>query len=297
MASRNPVHLQPLTKTDDLTSQICPTDISHLTSSFAITKITKIQSQNWINWTFYSQNINQKCIQKDEPLTVIKQSKIHACSKLLSLANRRVTRSFNMAKSLKDIKQTSSINKIFGTYILSGLLCSQCEEERYQLEILTSLALSINNSSITDVNSALKYYTLPEEMDVDINCFDCNMACKTVKQIKLFDMPPIVVIQIKLYKTHSSKYTKYIEINDTLDLSGVYVGEKPLPDYDLYAITIHDGRSLTSGHYYSACWVGNQWWEFNDMSVSPIDDIKSYLLKRKGNYGTITPRQSSHLDI
>ena len=38
--------------------------------------------------------------------------------------------------------------------------------------------------------------------------------------------------------------------------------------YSLYAVVVHQGRQLTSGHYYVIIRSGKKWYEINDHKVS-----------------------------
>ena len=41
--------------------------------------------------------------------------------------------------------------------------------------------------------------------------------------------------------------------------------------YSLYAVLVHKGDSLHSGHYYCCVKVDGKWWKLNDEEVTPVD--------------------------
>ena len=52
--------------------------------------------------------------------------------------------------------------------------------------------------------------------------------------------------------------------------------------YDLYAVINHTG-SLNFGHYYANCLNNNQWYEYNDSNVMPINEIQLHNEMSAGN--------------
>ena len=132
-------------------------------------------------------------------------------------------------------------------------------------------------------------FTKPEILDED-NLWYCN-KCKEHKQatkkMDIFKLPKVLILHLKRFKTSrvhsigsyffsggSSKIGTLIDFPiENLDLRKYNLGtwEEP-PIYDLFAVTNHYG-SLGGGHYtaYAKNPVKNQWFDFNDSSVSRQD--------------------------
>ena len=113
----------------------------------------------------------------------------------------------------------------------------------------------------------------------------------------IFQLPQKLIIQLKRFTTRqqSNPMMRYMGNGknnalitfplENLDLSIAENKIKPLTDkYNLYGIVNHSG-GLNGGHYTAHCknLLDKKWYEFNDSSVSYVDDIKELcrLLKKK----------------
>ena len=132
------------------------------------------------------------------------------------------------------------------------------------------------------INDSLKNYFKTEIMagDNKINCEECNTKRICYKQLKIKNLPNILVISLKRfdydYKTQKKfKLNNYFEFPFELNMS------------ELTGITIHFGVS-DYGHYYDLIKASNnKWYMFNDTNIKefPESDIpKEAFGEKKNNF-------------
>ena len=103
------------------------------------------------------------------------------------------------------------------------------------------------------------------------------MIQKIILEIKFWSLPKILIVVLKRFRNDGNKINKLINFpENNLDLRKYCVGYKKQTNiYDLFAISNHTG-SLNGGHYYAYCKMeDNQWYNFNDTSVTKIKDIET----------------------
>ena len=120
-----------------------------------------------------------------------------------------------------------------------------------------------------------------------------NNNCKTKdtkaeKKLTIFQLPQKLIIQLKRFTTRQQSNPMMRHMGngknnalitfplENLDLSIAENKIKSLTDkYNLYGIVNHSG-GLNGGHYTAHCknLLDKKWYEFNDSSVSYVDDIK-----------------------
>jgi len=82
------------------------------------------------------------------------------------------------------------------------------------------------------------------------------------------------------YGSHGGKVTRHVSFSERLDLRP-YMSDVKSPSsvwYSLYAVLVHNGCSINSGHYY--CYVrapGGTWHCMNDSSVSSRHEMFSLI--------------------
>ena len=88
----------------------------------------------------------------------------------------------------------------------------------------------------------------------------------------IWKFPNILIIHLKRFTNDGKKIVKLIDFPiDNLDLKKYCIGyDKKKSIFSLVGICNHIG-SLNSGHYYSYCKQNNDWYKFDDTSVSKIN--------------------------
>jgi len=138
----------------------------------------------------------------------------------------------------------------------------------------------------------LNEYIEVEELKGDnaYQCSNCNSKQTAQKFVKFKSLPPVLNVQLKRFE-YDYNSEQRIKLNDEISfplklkmdpylIDPKLVEEKDFvfesPEYDLVAVLIHSG-SAAVGHYYSFLKWENQWFKFNDETVTTADenDIKN----------------------
>lgn len=191
-------------------------------------------------------------------------------------------------KNIKDKMQFESFHKFiklyknnysyfikifFGQYF-NTIKCNLCNNINRNYDSFCNILLELNGNNLSE---CLENYMKSEQLD-ETNmwkCDSCNKLNKGIKKINLWSSPKILTITLKRfrYDIKSSKIDKLIDIPSKIDLNNFTKGfDNNI--YELYAICNHSGN-VSGGHYYSYCKINNEWFNFNDSSVSKIDKIIS----------------------
>jgi ubiquitin carboxyl-terminal hydrolase 4/11/15 len=109
-------------------------------------------------------------------------------------------------------------------------------------------------------------------------CSDCKEHVQAFKKFSVWTAPKILVIHLKRFSYRGrmmrERLDAVIDFPFTdLDMSPYIEGPKGPAKYDLFAVSNHYG-SLGGGHYtaYAKSRNGDQWFKFDDSSVSPVSD-------------------------
>ena len=173
--------------------------------------------------------------------------------------------------------------------------------------------LEIFNKEIT-LNETFEILSEEELLDENNEwyCENCKKKQRAKKKLEIYNVPKILIIQIKRFN-HINKINTKVDFPLTdLDLSKYTLSNDKQREikYDLFAVANHYG-SLSFGHYTAFCKnsVNEKWYEFNDSSVCEIKDLSkivsphAYVLfyKQKGlsklNWGEIYKKPFISIDI
>lgn len=95
------------------------------------------------------------------------------------------------------------------------------------------------------------------------------------KTIKYWSLPKVLVIDLKRFSVSGKKNQKLVSFPiEHLDLTNYVIGyKKNSYKYELYGVANHSGGT-SGGHYFAYIkTANNQWYSFNDTSVSKIDNL------------------------
>ena len=139
------------------------------------------------------------------------------------------------------------------------------------------------------------YLTVPIPTDKDeiklIDCFDLFTQDESMdddnkyqhpktkeyinvkRQFLFWNLPKVLIVCLKRFNNSRRKITSHIDIPiENLDLSSYLRGYDKKANYRLIGISNHSG-GVGGGHYYSYCRGENDnWYEFNDTSVTKINE-------------------------
>jgi ubiquitin C-terminal hydrolase len=175
--------------------------------------------------------------------------------------------------------ETTFIHRIFGGYLQNSLSCPSCEYVSKSYESFLDLSLEISNG-VTSMAEALKRFSAVETLDANNRwkCPGCKQLVRAHKRLTINEGPPILVAHLKRFATNgktgaSTKLETEVAFAESLDLAPA-LSETGQEDalYDLFAVLVHKGPELRTGHYFSYVKAANgRWYNMNDQVVRKAD--------------------------
>jgi len=178
----------------------------------------------------------------------------------------------------------------FGIKLTDELFFIDCNHKRFNESFCYNIQLEVKNYS--NIYDSLKNYFKIEIMagDNKINCEECNTKRVCHKQLKIKNLPNILVISLKRfdydYRTmRKFKLNNFFEFPFELDISEFLLNSNNNNEvvntenninennlYELTGITIHYGVS-DYGHYYDIIKASNnKWYIFNDSNIKEFNE-------------------------
>lgn len=177
------------------------------------------------------------------------------------------------------LKETTFISRIFGGYLCNSLTCPQCSYSSRTYNYYQQLSLDIF-SGIGSVKAAIHAFTKPEILSRgnEWHCDRCNQRVRATKQMVISSLSPVLILHLKRFHPLGGKNNKHIDVDVTLSLPCMATGSTAI--YDLYAMVVHHGSSVHSGHYVAFVKApSGQWHEMND-SVVKVASLQQILSKQ-----------------
>ncbi|TMW95369.1 hypothetical protein EJD97_009004 [Solanum chilense] len=169
--------------------------------------------------------------------------------------------------------QDNIVEESFGGRFVSKLRCCNCEYFSITQEPFIDISLDIDD--IDSVPEALSSFTKIEKFE--FSCEMCEIHGSFEKQLLVDRAPSVAALHLKRFKNNGTdiqKVEKHVSFPLELDML-LYTNEINNEEmkYDLYAIIVHSGSSMSSGHYYSfiRC-APNEWYKFNDKQVDFVEE-------------------------
>jgi len=173
----------------------------------------------------------------------------------------------------------SPLLEIFFGQFHSKLVCTNCNQTTSNYDPFSVLTVPIT-SKCTNIYDCFDEFSKTELLDTDNQwlCEKCNTRANAHKSMTLWRMPKILIICFKRFSFSMYSQKINIPINfplDNLNLNKYVEGyDKYEAKYNAFGIINHTG-GIGGGHYYAYCkYVDNNWYEFNDEGVSPLDNTK-----------------------
>ncbi|KAJ0183776.1 hypothetical protein K1T71_000199 [Dendrolimus kikuchii] len=184
----------------------------------------------------------------------------------------------------KRARKQSFIDEMFGGELLTHIQCTVCRSLSLSRDVFRELQLAYpdkRDAGRHTIQHLLDYYCAKETMSDDNKyfCNYCGTLCDAEKSVLIETPPKYLILVLKTFKFHTK-----VQMQTKLMLSTLHNPTVTLPTvrssgvhsvYKIYALVIHDGTTLDSGHYYTVANDNDQWYVFNDEEVSAIGD--SYL--------------------
>lgn len=154
------------------------------------------------------------------------------------------------------------------------------------------------------IEKSISDFFNPELIKVDKEqkgyvCERCHMTTNAIKHNSILRAPETLLVHLKKFRfngTSSSKMKQAVSYPMFLDLTKYCVEGKELPlNYQLITVVVHEGRSLSSGHYIVHCkQPEGHWATYDDEYINNISEKEAlrepnayYLI-----YTRLTPRQA-----
>ena len=180
------------------------------------------------------------------------------------------------------VAETTFIHRAFGGRLRSQVVCSVCLRASTTYDPFLDLSLEITRA--TSLKKALERFTEKEKLAGanKYKCEHCRTRVEATKQLTV-DVPPnVLTLQLKRFAfgAGGGKLDKRVDFDTRLDLRSYLSAPAAGHTYALYAVLVHSGRSLHSGHYF--CFVrapAGTWYRMDDSSVSSVSEA-TVLLQR-----------------
>ncbi|KAK9866536.1 hypothetical protein WJX84_011697 [Apatococcus fuscideae] len=213
-------------------------------------------------------------------LSAMEEADAHEClSALLDAMHEGSLAGLKVKPPPQELANTF-VHRIFGGLTKSEVQCPDCPYVSRRYEPFVYLSLSPANS----IKRALQMYTRSEELSGD-NKWRCS-AEKTLKDVRLctsIHQPPnILALHLKRFRTDLMgsgrmsvrKLQHQVEYEPTLDLAPYTSHPKGGSQmYNLYALIVHHGRSVSSGHYIAYVKAPNgYWWLCDDTNLKQVSE-------------------------
>ena len=182
----------------------------------------------------------------------------------------------------QSVRSTTTMGQLFSGYLQSQVTCGDCGNVSRTFDPYMDISLEIQDShSLVD---CLKRFTRADTL-AGQNAYRCSKCHKRVsarKQMVVHRCPPLLTFQFKRFNVFSSNYrssvqkiNKAVKFGTTLDMNPFMSSSssgRPF-NYSLYAVIVHEGSSMGSGHYVCYAKAANGlWYLFNDSYVQQVSE-------------------------
>ncbi|CAG9816614.1 unnamed protein product [Phaedon cochleariae] len=148
--------------------------------------------------------------------------------------------------------------------------CLVCGTKSDRVDLFRELQLSFPNTNYSEnqtVQSMLVYYFKPEKLAEDNQCY-----CEICSQLTVREhITKIMAPPLKLFRYDPSSHQS-IKMQHSICLDEQLIIDSWINQ--LYAVVIPCGSSVDSGHYFTISKDKNDWYQFNDGSVSRTSSEK-----------------------
>ena len=157
------------------------------------------------------------------------------------------------------------------------MICSRCRSTSDTFEVHYTWIVGVRNQS--DLRQSLQQFVCRESLTGEnlYRCMKCKQLVPAVKRYTLHKASKILLINFKRFEfgknshklSHLVRYPEYLNVKP-------YMSDENSNDhtfsYRLYAVLVHVGSSMHSGHYYSYVRSpNNRWYKADDTSMTQCD--------------------------
>ncbi|UJR20803.1 hypothetical protein I4U23_023916 [Adineta vaga] len=169
------------------------------------------------------------------------------------------------------------LHDLFGLVLRSRVICSRCRYTSDTFEVQYSWIVGVRNHS--DLRQSLQQFVCRETLSGEnlYRCMKCKQLVPAVKRYTLHKASKILLINLKRFEfgKNSHKLSHLVRYPERLNVKS-YMSEENSNDqslnYRLYAVLVHVGSSMHSGHYYSYVRSpNNRWYKADDTTMTQCD--------------------------
>ncbi|EDO37466.1 predicted protein, partial [Nematostella vectensis] len=190
--------------------------------------------------------------------------------------------------------QDTIVTGIFGGILQSEVTCLTCMTESRKLDPFLDLSLEIppefqtrkaksRENPFCQLEDCMKHFVALEKLAESelYMCLKCKKKEQSTKKFWIQRLPNVLCLHLKRFRFQAflrSKIDTYVQFPIRgLDMSpytlkGQEKGETKPVLYDLAAVVVHHGSGVSAGHYTTFAFHDGAWYNFNDSSVSRIDE-------------------------
>ncbi|KAM0331472.1 hypothetical protein ACHAQA_003148 [Verticillium albo-atrum] len=166
--------------------------------------------------------------------------------------------------------------------------CTACNNRTWSWTPFDSIMLHIDNDKLHTLEDCLSLNSKEEVLD-GYKCDGCHNMTRAVKSVYYPRLPELLCISLSRFSTGEGKVPRDITWNlnklnmepyiagaadrQSLARAGVHAASDY--EYECYAVIIHAGRNLSSGHYFtyardSTTADSSTWYQLNDSHITKI---------------------------
>jgi ubiquitin carboxyl-terminal hydrolase 36/42 len=170
------------------------------------------------------------------------------------------------------------LHDLFGLVLRSRVICSRCRHTSDTFEVQYTWIVGVRNHS--DLRQSLQQFVCRETLSGEnlYRCIKCKQLVPAIKRYTLHKASKILLINFKRFEfgKNSHKLSHLVRYPEHLNVK-TYMSEEQHSDdqslnYRLYAVLVHVGSSMHSGHYYSYVRSpNNRWYKADDTAMTQCD--------------------------
>ena len=182
----------------------------------------------------------------------------------------------------------TTLHDLFALVLRSRVVCSRCHFKSDTFEVQYTWIVGVRH--YTDLRQSLQQFVCQETLAGEnlYRCMKCKQLVPAKKRYTLHKAPKVLLINLKRFEfgknshklSHSVRYPEHLNVSP-------YMSDESSHDqvltYRLYAVLVHVGSSMHSGHYYSYVRSPNNRWYKADDTCMTLCDL-SQVLAQHGAY-------------
>lgn len=180
------------------------------------------------------------------------------------------------------VRSTTVMGQLFSGYLQSQVTCGSCGNISRTFDPYMDISLEIQDCQ--SLVGCLRRFTRPDSLAGPnaYKCGKCERRVSAKKQMVVHRCPPLLTIQLKRFSLFSfphsggaQKISKKVRFESSLDMAPFLSQPGDPLRYSLYAVIVHEGSSMGSGHYVCYAKAANgAWYLFNDSYVQQVSEQK-----------------------